>query len=398
MQTNLSSHIDYQVIGDEDFLFLEEIVNINSQSKNVEGVNRIQHIFAKKMSSLGMVNSFISNHSAESGDLLVSRIPGKSPITLTTIGHADTVLFPKEDFYFEFSKEMTHITGPGIADNKAGLFIAMKGLEYFLNKCDEQYLSIEFVSSPNEEVGSVGFQQMFNDMGEKSQFVLGFEPSMECGSIIHSRKGNCWYRLEVEGKTFHSGRAHKGHMNAAHDLCKKIDHFFTEVQKHDDITMNVGMLEGGHSYNTICEKVMAKIDTRFSTFEGLKIIQGIFEGCHNHLKYPCSKTQLTSKTKIHIDDFCPPLVYSDQSKFYIQKYLNIVKSIEGKETMSVHCGGAADVNHFSHPGSISFDGLGAIGGNMHRKDEYILTESLESRSRAFGEFLLLINNSLRGME
>lgn len=398
MQTSLAPQLTESLVTAEDLAFLEEIVNIDSQSKNVDGVNLIQSIFAKKLNSLGMESSFTSNSVAVSGDLLVARSPGKSPIKLTTIGHADTVLSPNKDHQFAFTKDMSRILGPGIADNKAGIFIAMKGIEYFLKNCEDQHLTLEFVSSPNEEVGSPGFHKLFNEMGKESHFVLGFEPSMECGSIIHSRNGNCWYRIEVEGKTFHSGRAHKGHMNAAHDLCKKIDYFFNEVQKHDDITMNVGMMQGGHSFNTVCEKVMAKIDTRFSTFEGLNAIQSIFENCHNHLKYPCSKTQAISRTEIHIDDFCPPLEYSDKSKFYIKKYLEMIHSVEGEESFSVHCGGAADVNHFSHPGVIAFDGLGAIGGNMHRMDEYIVTESLNTRAKSFGEFLLLINESIKGIK
>ena len=397
MQTNLAYSAHTPLFTKEDLRFLEKITNINSQSKNVEGVNTIQRLFAQKLNSLGMKSSFTSNSVAVSGDLLTAEAKGKSSITLSTIGHADTVLFPTETHKFQISENLQYITGPGIADNKAGILIAMKGIEYFLDRCDDQWLNIRFVSSPNEEVGSPGFHKIFNELGLKSDFVLGFEPSMECGSIIHSRKGNCWYRLEVEGKTFHSGRAHKGHMNAAHDLCKKIDHFYNEVQKHDDITMNVGVIEGGHSYNTICEKVLAKIDTRFSTFDGLKKIQSIFENCHKHLKYACSETNEKSVSEVHIDDFCPPLEYNDQSKFYIQKYLEIIGKEEGQSHHSVHCGGAADVNHFSRPGLIAFDGLGAIGGNMHRRDEYILTESLETRSRAFGEFLLLVNESIKGM-
>lgn len=397
MQTNLINSFEEPLITSEDYLFLEEIVNLDSQSKNIAGVNQVQHHFAKKLNLLGMESSFTSNSVAVSGDLLASRSPGKSPFKLTTIGHADTVLSPTKDHRFKFSSDGKYITGSGIADNKAGIFIALKGLEYFFKNCKDQYLSLEFVSSPNEEIGSPGFHKVFNQMGQSSNMVLGFEPSLECGSIIHSRKGNCWYKLEVEGETFHSGRAHKGHMNAAHDLCKKIDYFFNEVQKHDDITMNVGMLNGGHSYNTICGKVMAKIDTRFSTFEGLRNIQSIFETCHEHLKYPCSKTESKSKTSLKIDDFCPPLEYSSKSEFYVKKYLKTIKDIEGTAVSSVHCGGAADVNHFSHPGIIAFDGLGAVGGNMHRRDEYILNSSLHTRAKAFGEFLLVINDSLKGI-
>jgi glutamate carboxypeptidase len=394
LTATLESFFDKPLMTKEDWSFLQELVNTNSQSRNIAGVNQVQQMFAQRLNAIGLTSNFIQNTASQSGDLLVSHLPGRSPVTLTTIGHADTVLFPTDEHQFKMIEGGSKIIGPGIADNKSGILIAMKGIEYFSRYCQDRKINVQFVSSPNEEIGSPGFHQLFNQMGEHSQYVLGFEPALEDGSLIHSRNGNRWYRLEVEGKTAHSGRAHKGHMNAAHDLCKKIQHLTEEVLKHADITMNVGAIEGGSSYNVICEKIIAKIDTRFSTFSGLDTIQEIFEGCLNHLKYPCKETQNISTTSISVDDHCPPLENSFQSKLYLDLYRQIISDIEGEQVHSVHCGGAADVNHFSNKFSIAFDGLGPVAANMHRRDEYVLTSSIETRARAFGEFLLKLNESI----
>lgn len=382
----------------DDFEFLEYIVNQNSQSRNPQGVQVVQELFASKLGAIGAQNQFIENLKAESADLLVSKFKGKTDVTLTTIGHADTVLYPTRSNYFRFEEKGKKIFGPGIADNKSGQLIAIKGIEYFLKSVKDPLLNIQFVSSPNEEIGSPGFHEIFNQLGLETQIAIGFEPAMPDGSIIHSRNGNRWYRLEVEGKSSHSGRAHKGHMNAAHDLCQKVFHLQSQVAKLTNLTMNVGSIEGGHSYNTICSKAVAKIDTRFSTFTGLETLIELFESSLDHLKSPCALTQEISQTRITVDDHCPPLEKTANNTLFVEKYLQIINKIENAAHQSVHCGGAADVNHFSHKSLVAFDGLGAIAENMHQPCEFIWTSSLNSRAKAFGEFLIEIDKGLRGNE
>lgn len=397
MQINQSQDHVCSLIEKMDIEFLERLVNQNSRSINSKGVEIVQYLFAERASSIGLTNRFIKNEQEDSADLLISEIKGKSQFTVSTIGHADTVLFPTNKHLFRSENEGKHLMGPGIADNKSGQLIALKGIELFLKKVKNPYIGIQFISSPNEEIGSPGFHEVFNHLGMNSDMVLGFEPSLPCGSIIKSRNGNKWFRLELEGETYHSGRAEKGHMNAAHDLCRIITFLNDEFEKHEDITMNIGQIEGGHSYNTICDRVTVKIDTRFSSFSGLKKIEELFAKDFDLLKRNCRKHGKLSLSTLTIDDYCPPLESNQLNEIFLKKYLNEINNIENEKHIAIHCGGAADVNHFSHEKSISFDGLGAVGGNMHRMDEYILTSSLETRARAFGEYLININNSLEGI-
>lgn len=387
VQEELSSPIKL-----EDLLFLEELVNINSQSKNKEGVNRVQEKIKKRLEQKTNEVTFTENPKGVSGKLLTAKFKGSSNTTLTAICHADTVLFPTETFKFSVKADRAY--GPGVADNKAGVLIAIKGIEYFLKNVKEQKLNIQFVSSPNEELGSVGFTELFQKMGKESQFLLGFEPALEDGSIIHSRNGNCWYKLEVLGQSAHSGRAWKGHINAAHDLCLKIQTLFEKCMEREDITFNVGEIKGGHSYNVICDKAVAKIDTRFSSFQGLDFITSLFEENFNQLKYSCTKSHKKTTTALSIEDYCPPLECSDKGSFYLDLYKRIIEKNEKERIQSVHCGGAADVNHFAQRESIAFDGLGPIAAYMHRKDEYVLLSSIESRAKSFADFLMSINEAL----
>ena len=158
----------------EDILLLKDFVNQNSRSLNSDGVNSIQHALKKRYEKLKFNVKLIPNSQTESGHLLVADFNGESDFLVTGIGHADTVLFPTSNHHFLLSSDSQIMTGPGIADNKSGLLIALKGFEYFLNKFPNPKLSLRFVSSPNEEIGSPGFHQLFNTLGLESNINLGF--------------------------------------------------------------------------------------------------------------------------------------------------------------------------------------------------------------------------------
>jgi glutamate carboxypeptidase len=374
-----------------DLELLEKLVNLNSQSRNTIGVQRIQKVIDGILQSFGMRTEFISNMEIDSADLLVGRLKSKSlnAPQLTLIGHADTVIGPTETNYFR--REGNRLLGPGIADNKGGLFVMLKAIEIYQSLVSENHLDITFISSPNEELGATGFHQTFKNIGLNQDYLFGFEPSMEDGSIITSRNGNRWYELKVSGHTGHAGRSPKGHMNAAHDLCRKVSYFCDSAEEIDGVTVHVGSINGGHSVNVICEEASAKIDVRFGCFAGLNAMSSVVEGCLEHTKKKCSKYDAYSRTEIDIFDDCPPMASNGNGDELIASYLESIERIEGRKIQKVHSGGAADINYFSHPDAICIDGLGPVAANMHRVDEYVEEESLMTRSFAFAKMLMKLN-------
>ena len=87
-------------------------------------------------------------------------------------------------------------------------------------------------------------------------------------------------------------------------------------------------------------------------------------------------------------DDCPPLENNSQSKKLGVFYKDLLYSIEKKESRICHSGGAADINYMATPQSITLDGLGPIGGNLHTPNEFVLTESLHTRSQGLTRFLI----------
>jgi len=368
-----------------DYESLEKLVNQNSQSANCSGVNLVQLHLANLLSNIGFENKFYENEFFNSGNLLVGTLKGNTNFTISTIGHADTVIGPENNNFRHVNNRMY---GAGIADNKSGQLIAIGGIKYYLEKKQNPNISFNFISSPNEEVGSPGFQEKLSSLGVESDLCIGFEPALPDGSIISSRKGNYWIEITVNGESFHSGRAAKGHMNGAMDLCRTLVNLESEFLGHSDITMNIGTISGGNSINTICESASALIDFRFSTFDSLDYIKSKIERLEDNFRI-CRVHNKKASLNIRTLDLCPPMDKNSKA----QGFLELYKNIAGIEA-DVHCGGAADINHLSSKESVCFDGFGAVADFMHLSKEYVEVSSLELKAESFGRFLIILDESL----
>lgn len=364
---------------------LEELVGISSQSKDSVGVNKVQDYLENRLKKLGLKTKRFQNEEGRSGELLIAELEGETPF-INLICHADTVLPVMENHNFRLSEDGKKALGPGIADNKGGIVVLLNALEKYLNSSQKK-LSLRVVVSPNEELGSNGFHHLFKKFGESSLFSFGFEPSLENGDIIHSRNGNLWFELSVKGESYHSGRAPKGHMNAAFDLSRILSFLDEKAYEREDITLNVGSLDGGHSFNTITPDAIAKVDARFTNFEGLRFVKELFDKNWDDLLRPCSLNNKKSHVSLTVADFCPPLSKNEKSQNLIEFYNQAYTNITGTSISSVHCGGAADINHFCHEKLFALDGMGPVGGNMHRLDEWIEVESIESKAECFNKLL-----------
>ena len=380
---------DYVSCDFEVFNFLDRIVKIDSQSKNSKGVEAVLLEVKNNLIKHGFNPVYLPNPVLDSAPLLVANLNSKAR-TVVIICHADTVI---PAHLSPIRREGDYLIGAGIADNKAGIAIALKGIFEFLKLSPEPNFNIQVVCSPYEELGSTGFHQFFSDLGKNADLVLGFEPAHGDGNIISSRNGNKWYKLNVKGKAQHSGRAHKSHINAAHDLFNIVSYLDKELRLHNEVTMNVGEVSGGHSFNTICDSAFAKIDTRFKCFKGLSIIKDLFEKDLTYLLRRCHIDDLTSKIEIEVHDYCPPLEFNKVYSKHINSYIDAIRSYEDFNVQHVHSGGAADINHFWHEDQKGFDGLGAVGGRFHRVDEFVYIPSINTRSRGFTKFLECYNVS-----
>ncbi len=383
---------------DDRLELLRRLVEINSGTKNISGVNQVQRLLRPELNKIGFTTSLIPNPKGPdvSGELLLGTIAGKSPKFITFVTHADTVFEPRSTFQkFLLSEEGNKAVGPGVIDDKGGIVVAMKGIAKYLSSGQTPLFSLRFLCAPSEETGSHGFWESFAGYGKDSIMVLGFEPSLDNGSIIESRRGNRWYHIEVEGKEGHAGRAHRQGINAGHELAIKLDELQRLTDYKKDVTVSISSLSGGtDKYNVICGHAEAKIDARFSERKAGDKLHAKIVNILKKVNVRSADGKKPSKTKFRVDNDCPAFSTSSQSVPLIKEYLAIVKKIEGKGVKSEPSGGAADANGMSRDGLIIIDGLGASGGGMHTLQEFVKVSSLYTRAEALAQFLSHSSDSL----
>ena len=387
----MERHIGRHYLTEEDdIVLLRELVSIDSQVNNNNGIQMAQEFLKEKLEALKFNVKFHKNPEIESAPLIIAKRSGRSDApTVTFIGHSDVVTKPSQ---VKFKVENHRIYGAGVADDKGGLVVCIRALKNFLKKIPNHNLNLNIVISPNEETGSIGFHKTFHEIGMESDYVFGLEPALSCGSIITSRSGNRWYHIHINGISAHSGRFGNKYINAAHKLSLLIAQMHELNDEKMKKRVNVGSFSGGNGgFNTICGKSWAKVDVRFSSFDCRDFLHQQIENIISQTSISCPYSGQLSHALYSIEDDCPPLAAIDSDMSWFCKYQQEIKTHEGLMTFGKHAGGAADINYFASPGKQILDGMGPVGGGMHTPNEYIERNSLATRMKALQELLVWLN-------
>lgn len=357
---------------------LANLVNVNSGSENVVGVNVVQAEVRDWLNELGFTVDLIPNPNEEvtSGKLLLATMKGESQNYITFITHADTIFEPTSPFQKLEETISETVKGPGSIDSKGGMVVGYLGLKEYLTKFPKPKYSLRIVITPNEELASVGFEKLLEEWGKDSWMVLGLQAALD-GSIIHSRKGNRWIEVEVLGKEAHAGSNHKDGVNACKILSEKLIELSKLTDYSKEITVSVGRIEGGQDkFNIVCGTAKAKIDTRTPSMAKREELNKKIEKI---LKHPNITYKVVKENH--------PFSMDNATKKYIDKYLKAIKDVEGGKPQAKVSGAAGDANRLSHPGLIIIDGLGPKGSGLHTLEETVEISSIESRAKALALFL-----------
>lgn len=371
-----------QAFANREFSRLEELVAINSGSGNIAGVAKVQAKARAWFEAIGFKVELKTNPEGEnvSGPLLIAEMKGEKAETITFIMHADTVFELNSPFQKSKMLSETIINGPGVMDDKGGIVVVLKALEDYLQVKKLPKYNLRVLISPNEEVGSTGWWKSFYEFSQSSWLVLGLEPGHDDYGIVHGRKGNIWYEIDVKGKESHAGRDHEGGVNACSILAEKMLAIKKLTDYKKNITTSFGRIEGGQDkFNIVCGWAKGKVDVRVPDLQSAKLVK---EKMQKILKDP----RITFK----IVDETPAFNVNKISAPIIKKYLAAIQSVEGKKVIAHTSGGVGDVNHFSRDGIIIMDGLGPVGGGAHTESEFLDLKTIETRGRVLTQFLLAL--------
>ena len=239
-----------QSYEDESIDFLEQVVNINSGSLNLEGVRKVGSIFRGAFDGIGFETRWIDmpEEMNRAGHLFAS-IKGKKGKKLLLIGHLDTV-FEENSPFQRFERKDSIAYGPGANDMKGGnvvVLFALKAL-HDLNLLKNITITVAFTGD-EESTGkplSISRKDLI-EAGKEADIALGYENASGFDYATIARRGASGWRVETQGKRAHSSGIFNERVGAGaiFEMSRILDAFYNEVRGEEYLTFNPGTLLGG---------------------------------------------------------------------------------------------------------------------------------------------------------
>jgi glutamate carboxypeptidase len=257
---------------------LRQLVEINSGTKNLEGVRAVGKALMPQFEALGFRAHWVSMEEVQRAGTLVAERPcanpGKCGKRVLLIGHMDTV-FEKESPFQHFMmlgasgdpdtsneansarKTGNWASGPGTDDMKGGLVVMLTALKALKSSGALDHADIKIVLSGDEEAAGHPLEIARRDMIEaakNSDAGLEFENTARRDGAYYgstSRRGSMTWRVTASGETGHSAGVFGPNMGfgAVYELTRILDAFRTQLRE-DYLTYNVGLILGGTTAQT----------------------------------------------------------------------------------------------------------------------------------------------------
>ncbi len=372
------------IIGNEDKMLelIETLVNIDSGTYVKHGVDKVGKVLLEEYESIGF-QAEIDEQEIVGNNLLI-RHPEVINPQILIIAHMDTVF--KEGTVAErtFRREGDYAYGPGVIDMKSSQVTTLFALKALIESGSNAYKNVEIILNTDEEIGSIYSRDLIERTAKDKKYALILEPAQN-GNLVSERKGGGKYLLKITGKSSHAGIAPENGVSAIEELGNKIIKLHKLTNRDEGINVNVGIVKGGTSVNTIAPYAEASIDVRINTAE-----QG--DAIDKAIKEICSKSDVPGTTlELSGKITRPAWVLTEES----QKLIDIIAD-EGKklglELSHEKSGGGSDGNITGYMGIPSIDGLGPEGGNAHEESEFLYIPSLTVRTNLLANVIQRLSN------
>ena len=355
---------------------LEQIVNIDSNSYDLEGVDAVGDAIKAHLEARGIETEIIPRPNA--GFCLVAKVgageeaDNAKPVLL--MGHRDTV-FPKGEVARRpFKVEAGKAYGPGVADMKCGLVMNCFVAEAF-HRFGGHAHPIQVLFTSDEEIGSPSSRPVIEGLARGAAYVFNSEPGRPSGNIVRGRKGAWFSAINVKGIAAHSGAAHEHGASAIRALCRKVEALELLTDYETGITANVGLIKGGQSMNTVPPSARCSIDIRYRSATDLPSIEAA-------VREIVDRTDVERTTA----DLEPPTIFlpfelTPANQALFERYQK-ASALLGLAVDGDYSGGAADSGFTSALGIPTICAVGPVGERGHQLDEAVFVESLVPRTKA----------------
>ncbi len=354
---------------------LEKIVNIDSGSTNIAGVEAVCEILRQEMEDIGMDTRVIPSEGA--GPVLIGERrgeAGKRPLLF--IGHMDTVFEDGEAEANPFRIDEEGLAhGPGVLDMKGGLVIALFAVRALRD--------IGYTGRPVKCI-FVGDEEKLHMFSKAKDIIISelagaegafnFEVGYRHDGLVVGRKGGGIVDVTVQGVAAHSGLAPEKGRSAVTEMCHKV----IELESKRDIArgklINCGMVSGGIGENTVPGEAKISIGIRFPSLAVRDEILEDIRSAAEHVHIEGTRAQMSVRMMMESMDTTAEVMGLFE---HIQK---VAGECGYGDVHPFTVGGVSDSGVIVANGVPAVCGMGAKGEGCHTKDEYAVADSLVDRA------------------
>jgi glutamate carboxypeptidase len=359
---------------------LEALVLVNSFSGNRAGGLAVGALLDGLFDLPGVAREAVP--SERYADHRVYRTAGRAGIPpVALLGHLDTVFPPGLFEGYRAEGNLRH--GPGVLDMKGGLVVAAFAVRALAQAgALERVPALRVVVVSDEEVGSPEGAPLLRRELPGCQAALVFESGRMNDAVVTRRKGVGQLTARAAGVAAHAGNAYFDGASAIWALSRFIDGAQRLASPEAGVTVNVGLVSGGTSRNTVPAAASAELDLRFPTAAAEAALLAELQALAGSAAVP--GTSLT----LHRGPGRPPMEPLPGTAALLERWARCARAQGFEAPEAPLQGGGSDGNTAAALGLPTLDALGPRGRHFHTPQEYLEVDSLVPRASAAAALLL----------
>jgi glutamate carboxypeptidase len=365
---------------------LNELVSIETGSRDLEGLERAASLIADRLRALGGKVELIDptadayrmeDTPARIGKIVRARFEGKGTKKILLLAHMDTVylrgMLAKQPFRIDGGRAY----GLGISDDKQGVALVLHALAMLKAMDFRDYGLVTVLVNADEEMSSPGSRKLITEEGGRHDAVFSCEASRaESDKLALATAGIASVILRVKGRASHAGSAPEQGRNALYELAHQIMQTRDLSDPSTGLKMNWTLASAGSNRNVIPADAVATADVRVlrvSDYDGIE--RKVRERIRTKL-IPDTQVEMTFERRR------PPLEATAASRTLGAQAQRIYAELGKKLVVdAVAEGGGTDAAFASLDTKAPvLERFGLQGFGAHSSDaEYVLLDSIEPR-------------------
>jgi len=364
---------------------LEQVVDINSGTMNFAGVRAVADVFRPRFEVLGFKTRWIDGAGFGRAGHLVAERKGKGKHVLL-IGHLDTVFEPDHPFQRAERVDANILRGPGTADMKGGIVVALTALEALRKAGVLDGLWITVVLHGDEEdSGSPqsAARATLMEAAQSADVAIGLENAADDPSTaVTARRSSGRWQIKVTARTAHSSQIFTDDVGAGaiYELARILDGFYTQLRGEELLTYNPVLIAGSNQVDYVSEPLQAKVSGKDNIIAPLAVASGDLRAI---TPQQISQTQQKMRdivaahlpqtdAQITFDEGYPPMAPTKGNERLLGIYDQVSRDLGFGPVSAVNPrrAGAADISFVADHVGMAIDGLGLLGGGSHTATEF----------------------------